>query len=684
MKRYEGSPVVVIERRKGTPDSPFSNMNESLVVAEDGKVLLSEIPNELNRVVVTGDNKTWYEVKQGELTDNAFKVDYINKLVTFNIAHVGKQLHFKYVGEGNHYYSPHSIYTRLEDGDVVETLGELIEKGESALDGLTKLDEKLGEVTQATNNANTATSEAHSATINANTAASSANAAKTVAETATNNANTATSEAHSATINANLATTSANEATVNAILAKNNAEIATASAIEATNNVNTVINEVKSVGEFVLSTPYKKNNTVLNNGSSWIALQDTQDNPLPVLPIKENMYWRLVAQRGIDGTGSVSTVNGQAPDVNGNVSLTIDKVEVLNSLASTSTTSAVSANKAKELNDRLVTVEGISDATVTKNGYMTTTQVAKLNGIETGANNTTVVNNLTSTSTTSALSAKQGKELSNQIGILTGDLSTTNIDLTALDDRITSRLDMIMEQHKKIEVLPSDPVGEDLYEGRIWILKAIIDNFIGANGTIPKADLWLTSTSGAGSALLNGNGAVEIKSIVENPDASILLRKDRVIKESKSRKLKFKNTVIYGNMRIGLVFGNTAPSVNVNSNWNGQLGLNHNNNGLANIFYKSSTGTMNWSQSKHVWETSTTNANISLSMNTVYTFTLETTATQFRIIIKNENETISIIQTSWVNWSDVLMDGTNMWLYFGEPLTDHNYGTMLVSHYKEF
>ena len=55
----------------------------------------------------------------------------------------------------------------------------------------------------------------------------------------------------------------------------------------------------------------------------------------------------------------------------------------------------------------------------------------KLDGVATGANNTTVVNNLTSTSTTSALSAAQGKALQdNKLdktgGTLTGNLITNN------------------------------------------------------------------------------------------------------------------------------------------------------------------------------------------------------------------------------------------------------------------
>ncbi len=329
MNRYEGSPAVIIERRKGTPDSPFNNMNESLVVTGDGKVLLSEIPNELNRVIVTSDdNTTWYEIKEGQITENAFKVDYINKLVTFNTIHVGKQLHFKYVGEGNHYYSPHSIYTKLEDKTVVETLGDIVEGGKHALDALGALNEKLDEVTQATNNAKEATNDAITTT---NDASDVIVRGEKVIVDATAKINEMDDKIVEVNDKLHIADTKLKEVDDALLEVDNTIQNANQSidnlnaviddAVQTTNNAQLLIDEAKSVGEFVLTRQYKKNNTVLHNGSTWIALQDTKDNPLPILPVTENTYWRLVAQRGVDGNGSVSSVNGVAPDIEGNVEL---------------------------------------------------------------------------------------------------------------------------------------------------------------------------------------------------------------------------------------------------------------------------------------------------------------------------------------------------------------------------
>ncbi|MER2170702.1 MAG: hypothetical protein ABS938_08690 [Psychrobacillus psychrodurans] len=98
------------------------------------------------------------------------------------------------------------------------------------------------------------------------------------------------------------ATQDANTATQEAITATTNAEQATTATIKATTDAE----NIRSVGAFVLPNAYKKNNIVEDKGSSFIALQDTQNNPLPVLPTKENAWWRLVAQKGDkgnDGTG---------------------------------------------------------------------------------------------------------------------------------------------------------------------------------------------------------------------------------------------------------------------------------------------------------------------------------------------------------------------------------------------
>lgn len=167
---------------------------------------------------------------------------------------------------------------------------------------------------------------AQTATITANDAATNADAKAALANAEAQDANAAGIYARDkgllAEQKAALADASANEADT----ATYNAENATQEAKDATNAINAILPNVEGLenrGEYNSATTYVKNNLVERNGSSWQALQDTQGNSPPTLPTKSNAYWTLISQRGIDGMGAVSTVNGEGPDVNGNVSIMI-------------------------------------------------------------------------------------------------------------------------------------------------------------------------------------------------------------------------------------------------------------------------------------------------------------------------------------------------------------------------
>lgn len=61
-------------------------------------------------------------------------------------------------------------------------------------------------------------------------------------------------------------------------------------------------------GAYSAVTAYAANDIVLDNGSTWIALQSTTGNAPPVLPTESNAFWRLLARKGTDGTGTGDVV----------------------------------------------------------------------------------------------------------------------------------------------------------------------------------------------------------------------------------------------------------------------------------------------------------------------------------------------------------------------------------------
>lgn len=61
-------------------------------------------------------------------------------------------------------------------------------------------------------------------------------------------------------------------------------------------------------GTYSAASDYAANDIVLDNGSTWIALQATKGNAPPALPTESNAYWRVLARAGKDGAGTGDVV----------------------------------------------------------------------------------------------------------------------------------------------------------------------------------------------------------------------------------------------------------------------------------------------------------------------------------------------------------------------------------------
>ncbi|MFJ7890048.1 hypothetical protein ACIQYL_18480 [Lysinibacillus xylanilyticus] len=233
-------------------------------------------------------------------------------------------------------------------------------------EALEKIATAIQEINTAITNANEATTNADQATSNANTAAQIANdkmteatqmieslaslktqleqikqqlvAVNKDAEIAITNANNAALETRNAIQDTNTAITNAEVATQNANQAVQDinvvkddltqtvkdkiteADTAITNANNATDQAKQAAENVKGWGTATLwsaTTQYEKNNIITNNGSTWQSLTTNINS----VPSESNTDWILLAQRGVDGTGSVSKVASKSPDVDGNVSL---------------------------------------------------------------------------------------------------------------------------------------------------------------------------------------------------------------------------------------------------------------------------------------------------------------------------------------------------------------------------
>ncbi|WP_236759993.1 hypothetical protein [Agrobacterium tumefaciens] len=74
-------------------------------------------------------------------------------------------------------------------------------------------------------------------------------------------------------------------------------------------------------GAYSGAAAYEANDIVLDNGSTWIALQPTTGNAPPTLPTESNAYWRILARKGTDGSGTGDVVGPAGGVVSGNIVL---------------------------------------------------------------------------------------------------------------------------------------------------------------------------------------------------------------------------------------------------------------------------------------------------------------------------------------------------------------------------
>lgn len=151
---------IMAKRRKGDQNDPYMSYAETLTVI-NGKVVLTEIPNRFNKVRVTGNGVTWYEIDDGELTTNTFKVDYPEGVVFFHSSNNSKSLTFAYLGEGTHFFPAARIWTKKNGNEVVDTLQGVINTGYTRIG---QMEAKLVETEKARQDTIAATTHAYEKT----------------------------------------------------------------------------------------------------------------------------------------------------------------------------------------------------------------------------------------------------------------------------------------------------------------------------------------------------------------------------------------------------------------------------------------------------------------------------------------------------------------------------------------
>ena len=112
--KQETNDPIIGKLRKGTPDDPYKRIVETLQII-NGTAQLTEIPNRFDKVIVTGLLYEMREVKDGELSENTYRVDYTQGVVFFHADIEAQYLVFKYVGRGAHFFPANRIYLTYDE-----------------------------------------------------------------------------------------------------------------------------------------------------------------------------------------------------------------------------------------------------------------------------------------------------------------------------------------------------------------------------------------------------------------------------------------------------------------------------------------------------------------------------------------------------------------------------------------
>lgn len=205
-----------------------------------------------------------------------------------------------------------------EVDELILRINQAIEMVSTALQDTEKVIIEANKATmdaqEASNNANTAVQVVNEAMGEAGQLMENLGALKAELEQMKYKLETLSTEAEAATVNANNAAqvvTNLTDVINEAITVANNAT-------QEANNAAQLIAGWGTASVWNATTEYVKNNITTYNGSTWQSLTTNKNS----VPSESNKDWILLAQRGVDGTGSVSMVAGKSPDADGNVPLT--------------------------------------------------------------------------------------------------------------------------------------------------------------------------------------------------------------------------------------------------------------------------------------------------------------------------------------------------------------------------
>lgn len=340
---------VIYQLRSGKMGDEYEHYTLPLKIIH-GAVVLPEFPDKNYKVVINGYSEVSNYTHSGELQVDNYYVDYTNGTVYFHPSQSGETVNVEFYGKGMTYFPAERVYTRLDSGNIAETLSEVIDTAREGLEHLPEILSVIADAEQATNNANQAANGINDALERIDEAVDGLDEAELLRNNAENsrNQNEGIRESQEDTreLNEGARASAENQRLSNEttrqsqeitrqqaeslrVLAESERETAesirnntftskisqidnaiqeTVSAINETEDLRDSFTFINS--PYSDSVMYYKNNLIHYNGNSYICVQDSIGNA-PT----DTDYWRLFASKGQNGEGAISEVVSTNGDI---------------------------------------------------------------------------------------------------------------------------------------------------------------------------------------------------------------------------------------------------------------------------------------------------------------------------------------------------------------------------------
>jgi hypothetical protein len=218
--------------------------------------------------------------------------------------------------------------------------------------------------------------------------------------------------------------------------------------------------------------------------------------------------------------------------------------------------------------------------------------------------------------------------------------------------------------------------------------------FTGTVGTAPNATYFGTvveNGSGTASAALNGSGQLRLLSSGDSSAAAAAYLLESPTFDGWDVKTKAKIATLSGSVGypvfLSLMHKSGAPAVDSSSNILGmtliQVRYDVANTNLSIIYYDNANAIQRWDTATSAY-VSSGQTDLDLALDTYINIYLETTATQWRLVVKDAADSSTLLTTSWVSWSATRTATNDLWLYQGDLSNNITLADVLVDSFKVY